>query len=53
MKTYIKVVNALNKVFENLVVAVLTLLALVVFLQIVTRALHISVAFWRRRPATP
>ena len=45
MKTYLKVVNALNKVFENLVVAVLTLLALVVFLQIVTRSLHISVAF--------
>lgn len=45
MKTYLKIINALNKLFENLVVGVLALLALVVFLQIVTRSLHISVAF--------
>ena len=53
MKTYIKVVNALNKVFENLVVAVLIAGAGGVFADRDPVAAHLGGLFRRRWPATP
>lgn len=45
MKTYIKIVDKLNKFFAYLVIAVLIFLSFVVLAQVVTRKCHISVAW--------
>ena len=45
MKSYIKIVDKLNKLLEWLVVVVLVILSFVVLAQVVTRKCHISVAW--------
>lgn len=45
MKTYLKIINTLDKLFEWLVVVMLAVLACVVMAQVVTRRCHISVAW--------
>ena len=45
MKAYLKIVDGINQIFKVLVIVMLVLLSLVVLAQIITRSLHISVAW--------